>query len=754
MSFTHNVHNGTSQPSLRLSEVRSTLRDLQAENILRVLPGLYVGGFLLIAGAGKLQNPSPAGISAVILFLLPIVIWVLRQPNYLTAAWGLVLGFLVVDLLIVVWGGIHAAICLLTLPVGLATLFVSVGGGALTATACSLWLYASATSIPDPGLRVTALVGVWSVVGLIWLTRHPFSMAMEWYHFSYERNRYLLEQARDSRVHLKQTLKDLEEANLQLTRLNNLAQGLRHVAEEARRMKEQFVANVSHELRTPLNMIVGFSEMIMRSPDIYDGDLPPGLLADLDVIHRNSQHLSRLIDDVLDLSQVEAEQVALTKERVTFQEVVSAAVVAVRPLFDSKGLSLEAEIPDDLPKVLCDPTRIRQVVLNLLSNAGRFTARGGVHIRAWREKNDLLVSVADTGPGIPAEDMDKLFQPFQQVDGSIRRRYGGTGLGLCISKRFIELHGGKIWVESEEGVGTTFFFRIPVAPSTLVSSGGFLHSLNPSWEYLQRTRPSAAPKPVARPRFLVLETGYALRRLLSRYMNGVEIASVSSLQEAIQELSDVPARALLVNDMSVGEALRHLEETGGLPYGTPAITCSVPGVHEAAGGLGVSDYLVKPISRDKLLTALDRLRPEGKTVLIVDDEPEALRLFRRMLVSSGRGYRILKATDGQQGMRILREQGADVILLDLIMPRMNGFRFLADKSQDQELRDIPVIVISARDPTGQPIVSSALAVTRGGGLSVPQLLACIDSLSRVLSTADQGDGPVLTEAPSDRPAYG
>jgi CheY-like chemotaxis protein len=451
---------------------------------------------------------------------------------------------------------------------------------------------------------------------------------------------------------------------------------------------------------------------------------------------------------------VEAEQVALTKERVTLQEVVSAAVVAVRPLFDSKGLSLEAEIPDDLPKVLCDPTRIRQVVLNLLSNAGRFTARGGVHIRAWREKNDLLVSVADTGPGIPAEDMDKLFQPFQQVDGSIHRRYGGTGLGLCISKRFIELHGGKIWVESEEGVGTTFFFRIPVAPSTLVSSGGFLHSLDPSWEYLQRTRPSAAPKPVAHPRFLVLETGYALRRLLSRYMNGVEIASVSSLQEAIQELSDVPARALLVNDMSVGEALRHLEETGGLPYGTPAITCSVPGVHEAAGGLGVSDYLVKPISRDKLLAALDRLRPEGKTVLIVDDEPEALRLFRRMLVSSGRGYRILKATDGQQGMRILREQRADVILLDLIMPRMNGFRFLADKSQDQELRDIPIIVISARDPTGQPIVSSALAVTRGGGLSVPQLLACIDSLSRVLSTAGQGDGPVLTEAPSDRPACG
>ena len=744
------MYNGVSQPTPRLSEIRLTLRQLQTETILLALPALYIGAFILIVSAGWFRDPFQAGVPAMILFFMPIVIWILRESNYLTSVWMLVLGCLATDLLIVGWGNIHAAIYLLVLPVGLATLFVSVTGGAFIAAICSLLLLAPSIGlVPDPALRVTTLVGMWSVVGLIWLTQHPFATAIAWYYFSYEQNRGLLEQARDSQLQLKQTLEDLAAANLQLTRLNSLAQGLRRTAEEARMAKEQFVANVSHELRTPLNMIVGFSETIIQSPDIYDGTIPSNLLADLDVIHRNSQHLSKLIDDVLDLSQIEADQIALTRERVSFEKIVEAAVIAVRPLFDSKGLYLDVEIAEDLPQVFCDPTRIRQVVLNLLSNAGRFTEQGGVHLRVWQQENELMVIVRDTGPGIAAENMGKLFEPFRQVDGSIGRRYGGTGLGLSISKRFIELHGGKIWVESEEGGGTTFFFQLPMAPPTPVSTSDFMRGFAPEWEYVQRTRPSTAPKPVVHPRFVVLETGQALQRLLSRYMDGVEIAAVSSLQEAIQELSDVPARALLVNEISISEALQRLDESEGLPYGTPAITCSVPGVQEAAGELGVSDYLVKPISKESLLAALDRLELKGNTVLIIDDEPEALRLFRRMLISSARGYRILRATDGEQGLSILGEQRADVILLDLIMTRMDGFRFLARKSQEPTLRDIPVIVISARDPTGQPIVSNALAVTRGGGLPIPQLLACIDTLSRILSTAGQADDPIPIEVPSD-----
>jgi CheY-like chemotaxis protein len=500
-------------------------------------------------------------------------------------------------------------------------------------------------------------------------------------------------------------------------------------------------------------MILGFSEMITRSPDIYSSEIPSSLLADLDVIHRNSQHLSRLIDDVLDLSQVDADQVALTKEWTPLREIVDAAVVAVRPLFDSKGLYLREEMDEDLI-AFCDPTRIRQVLLNLLSNAGRFTKRGGVYLRAWQEEGSLMVSIADTGPGIAPQDLGRLFQPFQQIDGSIRRRYGGTGLGLCISKRFIELHEGDIWVESEENVGTTFSFRIPVAPPSPANEAHFAHSLTPEWEYVQRTRPSKAPKPMVASRLVVLESGQVLRRLLSRYTDDIEIAPVASLQQAIHTLANEPARALLINDVSIGDALQRLDEHVELPYGTPAIVCSVPGIHEAVGGLGVSDYLVKPIARETLLATLDHLGLEGKTVLVIDDQLEALRLFRRMLISEEGGYRVLKATNGQQGMRILREQGADVVLLDLVMPRMDGFRFLAEKSQDPALRDIPVVVISACDPAGQPVVSNALAVTRRGGLSVPQLLSCIDTLSATLATPCSADDLESQEALDDSPALG
>jgi CheY-like chemotaxis protein/anti-sigma regulatory factor (Ser/Thr protein kinase) len=455
-------------------------------------------------------------------------------------------------------------------------------------------------------------------------------------------------------------------------------------------------------------------------------------LADLTVVLRNSQHLSSLIDDVLDLSQIEAGQMALTKERVSLAEIVEAAAIAVRPLFASKGLALQTAIPEDLPLVFCDRTRIREVVLNLLSNAGRFTEQGGVQVRASQEGNEVVVSVADTGPGIAEEDKDRLFQPFQQLDGTIRRRYGGTGLGLSISKSFVELHHGKMWVESEPGRGTTVFFRLPIDPPAPLDSGA-LRWFNPYQPYQERHRPfRLRPAPV-RPRLVVMEGGNSMQRLLGRYLAGAEITPVANLEQALLELSQVPAQALLINDVRVGETLQQVNQSTALPYGLPALICSIPGMEQAAGTLGVSDYLLKPISRDVLLGALDRLQREVKTVLIVDDEPDAVRLFQRMLVSAGRGYRVLRAFDGRQALEILRREQVDVILLDLIMPAMDGFQFLAAQSQEPALRDVPVILISARDPMGHPIVSNALAVTCRGGLSIQQLLACIEAVSTILS---------------------
>ncbi len=716
------------------ADLEPMVRDLQSETIWVVLPLFPVASFALVALHNEFPNPLVGLAAYLVLLLLPGLIWYVHRLGYLASAWVLIAGCMLADLLIAFGAGLHAVICLLAVPAGLATLLVNAPAGAALAALCTVLLWrAPATLLPMAvDQRVVAILQVWSAVGLIWLTLRPLLTTLQWSWSSYEQNRKLLGQARDSQVRLKQTLKDLAAANIQLTRLNHLAQGLREAAEEARRAKEEFVANVSHELRTPLNMIIGFSEMIVGSPETYGGKLPSALLADLSVILRNSQHLSGLIDDVLDLSQIEAGRMALTRERVSLSEIVEAAATAVRPLFSSKGLYLETDVPRDL-MIFGDRTRVREVVLNLLSNAGRFTERGGVRVRAWREGGQAAISVADTGPGITEEDQRRLFEPFQQLDGSIRRRYGGSGLGLNISRSFVELHGGRMWLESEVGTGTTFFVHLPLDAPVRIQ-GSPTRWLNPHWEYSERTPASLTPPPVVRPRFVVLEIGDTLKRLLRRYLGGVEAVGVGSLPEALQELSRVPARALLINGASVTESLQRLLDTTALPYGTPAIVCSVPGSPETAGALGVSSYLVKPVSREALLTALDQLQTPVRTLLVVDDEPEVQRLLRRMLASAGRGYRVLRAADGEQALSILGRQRPDAILLDLAMQNMDGFQFLAAKDADPTIRDIPTIVLSARDPIGQPVVSNALAASCGGGLSVGQVLGCIEALTHILST--------------------
>jgi CheY-like chemotaxis protein len=281
-----------------------------------------------------------------------------------------------------------------------------------------------------------------------------------------------------------------------------------------------------------------------------------------------------------------------------------------------------------------------------------------------------------------------------------------------------------------------------------------LRWFNPFSEYQERLRRPVLPAQAVSQRLVVVETGDSLRKLLARYMHSIEIVPVANLDEAGQEISRGPAQALLINDPSVSDALQRLGGSQATSGGTPAIICSVPGIDEAADALGVSDYLVKPVSREALLGALERLELHGKTVLIVDDQPEALLLFRRMLASADREYRVLRASNGRQALDILAEERPDVILLDLVMPEMDGFRFLAIMRSDPGLCEIPVVAISARDPSGQPIVSSALAVSLGDGLSMHQLLACIEGVISILSPVKPRGDRVPTERRSDLPASG
>lgn len=708
-----------------------------------------VGVVLLFFG-----NTPRAMVDRVIALLFAVAILVTasvvryleeRRPG--AARWIVVLALVAVISAGSVWLQAPEILALLAIPAALSAALISIPAALSVAAGETLLLLVLAGSVL-PGTAgwgvVIPLLSVWCIAAVMVAVYQPLQDVAHWAWEYYVRAQGLLDEALERQVSLKQALDDLAQANLQLTRLNAVAQGLRQAAEDARAAKEQFVANVSHELRTPLNMIVGFSEMVVETPETY-GQVPPPLLADLDVIHRNAEHLSELIDDVLDLSQIEAGEMALTREAVSLGELVQVAMTAVRPLFESKALYLEADISEDLPAVLCDRTRIREVLLNLLSNAGRFTDSGGVRVRAWQERGSIYVSVSDTGTGIATADLSKLFQPFQQVDGSIRRRYGGTGLGLNISKRFIELHGGRIWVESEEGSGTTFTFTLPL---TLSVQDDYARWLTPEWEYVQRTRPSLAPKAVVRPRYVVLEPDGALERLLSRYLHESEIVTVGSLDEAASELSTAPTQALLVNNASVSGTLERLSASSVLPADTPVMVCSVPGLLQSSAELGVADRLVKPISRGALMASLERLGIRGGTVLIVDDEPDALQLFGRMLASSEYEYHALLARNGQEALRILEQTQPDVMLLDLVMPGMDGFQLLEARDREPALRDLPIIVVSARDPAGQPIVSSALAVTRGAGLSMHQLLAGIEAISRALWLPAPSPDPVPRGTPS------
>jgi CheY-like chemotaxis protein len=489
-------------------------------------------------------------------------------------------------------------------------------------------------------------------------------------------------------------------------------------------------------------MVIGFIELITRAPESY-GWAPDALLADLEVVLRNSRHLSALIDDVLDMSQIDADQMALLRERVSLAEIIDAAAVAVRPLFESKNLSLQIAVPRDLPPIFCDSLRIREVMLNLLSNAGRFTEEGGVRVSVRQEGGDVLVSVADTGPGIAPEDQVRLFRPFEQLDGTARRRHGGTGLGLSISKGFVELHDGKMWVESEgkPGLGTTFHFRLPIEPRLEEESA--LRWVNPYLPYEERSRRPPVPRPPVRPRLVVAEGGQTLGHLFARYLTNAEIASRPSLPAALADLAQRPAQMLVVNSPAVDETLRQIgaaDLTSELPVDVPTVICSVPEPGQTAGALGVAGYLLKPVTQERLLAALDALGEEIKTVLLVDDDPDALLLFGRMLAAAGRGYRVMTANDGEEALALLRDGRAqgpplrpDAIILDLIMPGMSGFGFLAARQEDPALADIPVILATAQDPQSQPLVSHTLTVTTGRGLSVQQLITCVQAFSQIVS---------------------
>lgn len=607
--------------------------------------------------------------------------------------------------------------------------------------------FSGMASVSSPFLAFGALSAIWLTVLVSWATTRNLYTALHWAWANSEQAEKNLSGARQFQAKLVAALRQVEEANYRLERANHALSVARAEAEEARRLKAQFAAHVSHELRTPINLVVGFSELMLSSPETYgDVSLPDQYVADLTTLHSSARHLQGLIDDILDLSQIDVGEMPVLKDIAEVGAIVHEAVATARQLLERKGLAVEVDVASDLPLLHVDRLRIRQVLLNLLNNASRFTDHGGVRIRAYEAGQEVVIEVTDTGVGIASQDLSKLFEPYHQLDRSPTRSRGGTGLGLAISKKFVDLHGGRIWAWSSGvvGRGSTFAFAIPVQPGDPDVAGA------PGGDPTSRWR---LPAPAPNPTLVVLDDDPAIVSLFQRHLQGFQIAGASGQLEAIALAKSRRAQAI-VTDLPDGT---HLDEwhrhwsTAAQHSGVRLLACPMPSGRRAARTIGLIDYLVKPVTQEALLRSVRTVAPEAKTILVVDDEPKMVTLLCRILRAASSDYRLLRAYDGEQALEIMGRVVPDLVLLDILMPQVDGLAVLEKMRADGVLAGIPVIAVTARGAveaispsiartfvmiSDQPFtVSQTLAAVRAAVGSLPLAEAAAESIA----SGSQGD---------------
>jgi signal transduction histidine kinase/CheY-like chemotaxis protein len=672
---------------------------------------------------------------AVLMLVLAVVSWALLSWCSLLGRWSTLLSLIAVAYVVDVWLGVPEALALWALPVVFATSLIGFSasvGLALGETLLLIVMRGLQPSSVPLGAFGVALVGIWGALGGAHGFHHPARRLVGWLEAYFERGQRFLLEAQEQRAKLEQAMEGFAKANRQLALANTRAIELRAVAEEAQRAKTAFVANVSHEFRTPLNMIIGLVDLMVESPEIYATVLSPEMRADLKVIHRNCEHLSNMINDVLDLTRMEAGRLALHKERVHLSRIIEASVETIMPLIEKKELTVEVAVPRELPAIYCDNIRIQQVILNLLSNATRFTDDGGITVEVIPQELQVRVSVADTGTGIRPEDVDKIFQPFEQ--GRLWRGKGSSGLGLSISKRFVELHGGKMWLESEPGVGTTFYFTLPISPPMQPASRPG-HTINEDWIWREdafKAGRLAYSKDLVKPRMVVYDREGGLCDWLTHYATEVEFINAEGLDEIAQVVDQAPVNAVILNVMDPSELRSLLERARCEIVGTPILGCSVPRMVERAVRAGAAGHLVKPVTRTDLAATLASIEHPVRRVMVVDDDPDVLQLFGRMLRVIEASIDVVTASDGGDALEIMRQRPPDLALLDIVMADMDGWQILDKIVDDPVLQRVPVVFISAQDPVDRQLMSDLLAVTIDEGISLSQLLRCFQALSNLL----------------------
>ncbi len=465
----------------------------------------------------------------------------------------------------------------------------------------------------------------------------------------------------------------------------------KEAAEQANRAKSTFLANMSHELRTPLNAILGYSEILQE--DMVDLGCQD-LTTDLQKIYAAGKHLLGLINDVLDISKIEAGKMDLFNETFDLMKIIQEAKNTVEPLIKSKNNHLIVECsPTYLGNMYADLTKVRQILLNLLSNAAKFTEESKVILQVQRESEKELdwitFRVIDQGIGMSSEQLRKLFQPFTQADASTTRKYGGTGLGLTITHRFVEMMGGNINVHSEFGYGSSFVVRLPA------------YAIRDSKTLIQGTN----PKPVEKKSgniILVIDDDTIVRELLQNYLEklGYQVAVADSGSMGLTLAKKLRPHAITLDVMMPGMdgwmVLSALKKNPDLAN-IPVFMVSIIEDKSIGYALGASEYLTKPINREELHTVLKKYFKEhlSQKVIIVEDDAVTRNMVEHSLKKAG--WQVFSAENAKIALNFLQKEIPDLILTDLMMPEMDGFEFIAHLREHPKWRNIPIIVLTAKD---------------------------------------------------------
>jgi signal transduction histidine kinase/CheY-like chemotaxis protein len=506
----------------------------------------------------------------------------------------------------------------------------------------------------------------------------------------------------------------------------------REAAENANRAKSAFLANMSHELRTPLNAILGYSDLLIEeAEDLEQDDFSP----DLKKIHHAGSHLLALINDVLDLSKVEAGKMEVYAETFEIEALIDEVCATVAPLMARNGNELVIDRTGELGVMHQDLTKLRQTSLNLLSNAAKFTKNGTITFGARCERDSsgewVTFSVRDTGIGIPADKLERLFEEFSQADVSTTREYGGTGLGLAISRRFCRMLGGDVTVTSVVGEGSTFTIRLPAVVSS--AEGSTPVRAAPPLATGTGSSRTAAPALPAHPgrTILVIDDDAEACELLEQYLtrDGFEVVTASSGPEGLAIAREIRPAAITLDVMMPGmdgwtvlgalSADRELKDI-------PVIMVSMVDDRSKGYTLGATDYLTKPVDRRRLLDSIEKHHRDNGRLLLVEDDVDTRSMMARIL--SAAGWAVTEASNGREALDALAHETPDLILLDLMMPVMNGFDFLVELRASPEWRDVPVIVATAMDMTPEDrrrLNGSVEQVLSKGSYSRDQLIDAI-----------------------------